>query len=127
MTMRSLRLVQLLAAAATAALLPLSGNAQGLDAPPRSITVKYSDLDVNTTGGAGALYARLARAARAVCTDYDDPIDIKWPTEQRECRAQALADAVVDVHRPMLTAVFLQHQSARRVAFNAHAQARRGG
>jgi len=38
---------------------------------PRSVTVRFADLDTTTAPGAAALYSRLKSAAESVCQDLE--------------------------------------------------------
>jgi len=67
---------------------------------PRSITVKFGDLNIATAEGAAALYTRIRTAARLVCSQ-PDPL---WNT--RSCVDKAIADAVTKVNQPALFAVY---------------------
>jgi UrcA family protein len=65
-------------------------------------TVGFGDLDLATTQGAQALYARLKDAAREVCAGTE-------LAEFDACRARAIEDAVNYVGSPLLSAA---HRSA---------------
>ena len=73
-------------------------------APPQVI-VKFGDLDVSTSQGAAALYGRIRSAAVDVCSRM-------YVTEQAyrfhkdACLQKVIADAVIKVDRPALSAVF---------------------
>lgn len=74
--------------------------ASALEAPIQRI-VKYGDLNLETDSGVAHLYARIRRAARAVC----EPADI-WNTSEllasKDCEKRAVEQAVEDVNVPML-------------------------
>ena len=68
----------------------------------RSETVKFSDLDVNTSQGVQALYGRIHAAAWHVCLTAD-------PIEQlgaRDCAKRAEAKAIETVNLPPLTVFY---------------------
>ena len=70
----------------------------------RSETVKFSDLDVNTSGGVQALYGRIHSAAWHVClTTSSDPLN---QIGARDCAKKAEAKAVATVNLPQLTAFY---------------------
>ena len=81
--------------------------------PPRTagapvVTVRYTDLNLATEAGTGALYARLVSAARAVCGEPDIR-DLAGIAAARVCEQQAVANAVRDVHNPRLSAIYSAH------------------
>ena len=70
----------------------------------RSETVKFSDLNVNTSQGVQALYGRIHAAAWRVCvTTSNDPL---YQIGARDCARKAEAKAVATVNLPQLTAVY---------------------
>jgi UrcA family protein len=68
----------------------------------RSETVKFPDLDVNTSDGVQALYGRIHAAAWRVCRSTD-PI---YQLGARECASKAEAKAVETLNLPQLTAFY---------------------
>ena len=72
------------------------------DTAPRSVTVKYGDLNVSNPDGAAALYGRIARAAREVC---ESPVNRFIPNVSA-CMHKAIANAVAEVGHPQLIAVY---------------------
>nr|UXE45292.1 hypothetical protein Hi04_10k_c4606_00008 [uncultured bacterium] len=70
----------------------------------RSLTVKFPDLDVNTSEGVQALYGRIHAAAWRVCsTTSSDPI---FQYGARDCARKAEAKAIETVNLPQLTAFY---------------------
>ena len=67
-----------------------------------SVTVKYSDLDINRGSGAETLYQRLRSAARQVCGSYDGR-NLNAADAWKACYEQALDEAVNDVGNPRLS------------------------
>ncbi|MFO1427047.1 MAG: UrcA family protein [Steroidobacteraceae bacterium] len=69
-----------------------------------SITVQYADLDLDRMAGARLLYGRLQRAAAQVCGNPlrtgSRIVSAHW----QQCTAQAVADAVAALDRPLLRA-----------------------
>ncbi len=70
--------------------------------------VRFADLNLRSPEGNAALYNRLSAAAHRVC---DDSVDFFLDTtsDARQCRSQAIADAVSQIHSPMLTALYQEH------------------
>jgi UrcA family protein len=70
----------------------------------RSQTVKFSDLNVNTSEGVQALYGRIHAAAWRVCSSTStDPI---YQLGARDCARKAEAKAIETVNLPQLTASY---------------------
>jgi UrcA family protein len=95
----------------TAALGALSTSAQAED-QPRSKTVKFADLDIQTPEGAKVLYQRIRVAARSVCED-GDPI---LRAAEYQCVEKAIDNAVKKVNAPYLTALRFGSNSSVRLA-----------
>jgi UrcA family protein len=72
-----------------------------------SITVPYSDLDLETAAGNRTLYARLSSAARRVCPRIDNR-DLATKAAVQQCRERALARAVHAIDSPALAALHRQ-------------------
>ena len=76
------------------------------DAAP-SMKVSYSDLDLTTAQGSSTLHARLAAAARQVCSaNRMDTRDVEAYAAERSCETLALANAEhqVQVQAPTVAA-----------------------
>jgi len=73
-----------------------------------SMKVSYQDLNLSTEQGSQALYARIAAAARAVCT-AEDIRDLRARPAVETCREQAIARAVHNVDSPRLAALYAAH------------------
>jgi UrcA family protein len=71
-------------------------------------TVHYGDLNLQTTAGATALYTRLNEAATRVCGDLMEPYE-RMTRGYHKCHSDALAAAVHDVNRPLLTQTYIEH------------------
>jgi UrcA family protein len=70
----------------------------------RSETVKFSDLNVNTSQGVQALYGRIHAAAWHVCsTTSADPL---YQIGTRSCAKNAEAKAIEGLNLPQLTAFY---------------------
>jgi UrcA family protein len=64
--------------------------------------VQFSDLDVSKIEGAKTLYARLRYAAKAVCMPLESA-GLWGDAQHRACMDKAIADAVANVNRPVLS------------------------
>jgi UrcA family protein len=64
-----------------------------------AVRVPYGDLNLTTEEGASTLRARIAAAARQVCSvEGADIRNLQAYAAERSCEAQAIANAVHDVH-----------------------------
>jgi|HubBroStandDraft_1064217.scaffolds.fasta_scaffold06300_2 UrcA family protein len=71
-----------------------------------SLKVAYGDLDLATSAGNDALYARIVAAARTVCWASDvDSRDLHAVASERSCETRAISSAVQDVHSVKLAAL----------------------
>jgi UrcA family protein len=70
--------------------------------PARSETIKFDDLNVNTSAGAEALYNRVHSAAQRVCAQ-NDPI---MRPAAMPCARRAEAKAIEKLNLPLLTAYY---------------------
>jgi UrcA family protein len=74
--------------------------------PARSMTVAYGDLNLGSTQGTDALYARIVFAARQVCGAGEVDIrNLGALAAERSCESDAIAQAVHAVHSPALAAL----------------------
>lgn len=69
----------------------------------RKETVRFADLDVSQERGARTLLRRLRSASARVCGGSGRLSETK---DYRECREQAIADAVKATRSPMLAAIY---------------------
>lgn len=83
------------------------GNRIELSAPGR-LTVRYADLDVNTTDGVAVLYHRIWVAAAAGCAVYDTR-DLAHRALRRSCIDRAVVEAVAAFDNPVLSDWYLAH------------------
>lgn len=74
-------------------------------AETREITVHYADLNVSTSLGAAALYARIRGAAEALCSPLDHG-DLASKMHRIACANQSIAQAVSKVNQGTLFAVY---------------------
>jgi UrcA family protein len=70
----------------------------------RSETVRYADLNLDSTAGASTLYQRLRHAAADVCTELTGDAEFAALPLYRYCLTRALSDAVATVNHPVVTA-----------------------
>jgi UrcA family protein len=94
-----------LAAAVATFLAPAPVRAADLD-ETESVVVHFGDLDVNTPNGAHLLYMRLRNAAKTVCGNEFEAIDLKERGNILDCQRDAIQQAVEYVDRPQLTALY---------------------
>jgi UrcA family protein len=64
--------------------------------------VRFPDLDLSRIDGAAALYTRVSYAAAIVCNSWRSR-DLGIAAKYRACVAQAIADAVASVDRPLVS------------------------
>jgi UrcA family protein len=84
----------------------------------RSETVKFHDLNVNTSEGVQALYGRIHAAAWHVCvTSSNDPIYLNGA---RDCAKKAEAKAIETVNLPQLTAFYRMKTGDRAQPLSAN-------
>lgn len=82
-----------------------AGTAQASEpGQPLTKTVTYGDLNLNSEQGAKALYARLRFAAKEVCAPLES-IEVERFMAWRACVHHAVASAVEQINRPLVTAV----------------------
>src|SRR5262249_37562202 len=90
--------------AAATFLAPPAARADDMDT--ESVVVHFGDLDLSTSNGAHLLYSRLRNAAKSVCGDEFDAIDLKERGDIIDCQRDAIEHAVEYVNRPQLTALY---------------------
>jgi UrcA family protein len=78
-------------------------------APP-TVTVRYSDLNLNSTQDVASLYKRIEYAAAQVCRPAEGPqlTSLIHSTAWNECFYHAIAKAVRSVHNDKLSAYHWQ-------------------
>jgi UrcA family protein len=83
--------------------------ADAVEVPP-SVTVRFSDLNLNSTEGVASLYKRIENAAAEVCRPVEGPQSVsrmQW-TAWNRCFYHAIANAVQAVHDDKLSAYHWQ-------------------
>lgn len=71
---------------------------------PRSVTVRFADLDTTSAQGAAVLYRRLKSAAENVCHDLQPGRQLARMRPYADCTHQALSGAIVKLALPAVTA-----------------------
>jgi UrcA family protein len=97
---------------------PDTAHAASRSGDPHSVTVRFSDLDLNTAQGTATLYARIRNAARTVC----GPVDIGLVEEKQiwdHCVDWSLAAAVAKLANAKLTAYYLARTRSRHAVVAA--------
>jgi UrcA family protein len=77
---------------------------------PPSVTVRYSDLNLDSTAGVTSLYKRIEDAATEVCRPVEGPQSVSrvlW-SAWNKCFHHAITDAVRAVHNDKLGAYHWQ-------------------
>jgi UrcA family protein len=69
---------------------------------PRSITVRFAELDLSKPAGAKVLYSRIKHAASIVCGGHGSPDAYRY---YRQCYSDAVTRAVQSINSPLLTAM----------------------
>ena len=79
-------------------------GAQGVSAQDARLNslVKYEDLNLNDKEHAKALYVRVLRAAKKVCT-ASSSTDLNGRTHFKACTDKAVSGAVADINHPNLS------------------------
>ncbi len=90
---------------------------------PRSVLVKFADLDTSNAQEAATLYWRLNSAAESVCQDLEPGRELARLRVYNFCVHTALSDSIVKINRPAVTAYAAAHgvqtrDSSIRVAGN---------
>jgi UrcA family protein len=99
--------LSLVSAVATVSLAPQM--AQAADAvDSRTVTVRYSDLNLNTEVGVAALYNRIRHAAEQVCGKVDS-LRLDEVATARPCVNHSIASSVGAVGNAQLTTVLMAH------------------
>jgi len=113
---RALAALAAVGALTTAALLALpsvASAAQPSARTPPQTTVEYSFSELATDAGTRAVYARIKRAAEAVCPSYD-AMDLEMADVSQACQRQAVARAIARIGNDRLADVYRTHSLKRR-------------
>lgn len=98
-----------LIAAATFAALGVSIAQADTTFGPRSVTVRFADLDMTNSQGAAVLFRRIKGAAESVCRDLESGRDLGLIHRHANCVNLALGNAIVKIDRPAVTAYAAAH------------------
>ncbi|HEY7964803.1 MAG TPA: UrcA family protein [Steroidobacteraceae bacterium] len=104
--MKPLTSILITALGACVVMLPGLSHAATPAAGAAAVTVRYADLNLATTAGNDALYARLVSAARQVCGEAGSIRDLGQLAAIQACQREAVANAVHSVHSTQLAAVY---------------------
>jgi UrcA family protein len=69
-------------------------------------TVRYDDLNLSSSTGVHALYARLTNAAGRVCNTSAGTRELARLQRDRQCAASALARSVQELNHPRLNELY---------------------
>jgi UrcA family protein len=119
--LRGLLVTTLFAAVASGLASLPAAAAAGFDPP--AVTVNFADLDISQSAGATTLYHRIRAAAQNVCSPFDRP-GLRSKMQLDACVDKAVADTVLKVDRPALTAVYDAKTGKIPLARVASAQSR---
>jgi UrcA family protein len=78
--------------------------------------VRFSDLDLSKIDGAAALYTRLSYAAAIVCNSLRSR-DLGIAAKYQACVAQAIANAVASVDRPLVSQYHESRTQSTKAAY----------
>jgi UrcA family protein len=85
------------------------GTAKADSGEPRSVTVRFADLDTTKVEGAATLYQRLKSASAGVCRGLEQAKGLTQELAFTNCVRTAMSNAVVKVNRPAVTAYAAAH------------------
>jgi UrcA family protein len=74
-----------------------------------TLRIWFGDLNLKKKEGAAKLYERIRGAARVVCYPFESR-ELARQAQWKACYEHAVAEAVLKVHRPLLTAIYNSHQ-----------------
>jgi UrcA family protein len=81
---------------------------------PATYVVRFADLDLSRIDGAATLYNRIRLAANQVCAPLESR-DLGLLVKDRACVDKAIADAVANVNRPLLSQYHQLHTKGDKV------------
>src|SRR5271169_3963388 len=81
---------------------------------PPSVTVRYYDLNLNSSQGINGLYQRIRGAASEVCRSFEGWEPLERQVQRNDCFAHAVANAVRAVHNEALSAYHWQQVRRHR-------------
>ena len=93
-----------LATIALAAAMPASSALAASPNEVRQQSLNYSDLNLNSMSGVRRVYARIRKAASAVCGERQGVGSRITQRDWQDCYDRAVADAVAKLDKPALNA-----------------------
>jgi UrcA family protein len=81
---------------------------------PATYVVRFADVDLSKIDGTAALYTRIRGAANQVCRPLESR-DLGLMVKYRACVDKAIADAVANVNRPLLSQYHQLHTKGDKV------------
>jgi len=105
--LRSAGLAAVLAAALTA---PCMASPKVEIGRSRSITVTFSDLNLESDAGARVLLRRIRNAASKICGGAPPAFELWKLQPYRDCVNDATRRAVMDLNRPLITSLYEREQ-----------------
>ncbi len=106
-----------LGAAALLVTLSAQAGTERIDAPvtQKAVVVRYADLNLGTTAGAKALYARISSAASRACGGQPGIHELRQQQQYRACYDEAMDNAVHKIDSERLQALYAERKSSRSV------------
>jgi UrcA family protein len=89
-------------------------DAADADVTTQTINVFYPDLNLTKSQDARVLFMRLENAAKDICGDAFETPYLSERANVEQCQKNAIANAVVKIDQPRLTAVYDKHYDIRR-------------
>jgi UrcA family protein len=80
-------------------------EARAIEVQTRSTIGHFSDLNLSNPEGVAALYRRIKVGAHRLCVDRTAYTRRTWSKAGAECRRQAIAKAVDDLHNERLASL----------------------
>jgi len=77
---------------------------------PRSVTVRYGDLDLSRDDGARVMYRRLKSAVRRVC-DVGQSLEPARKVVAQRCAEKSLGEAVAKIDNANVTALYFANDA----------------
>ena len=90
-----------------------SSAGAGTEPTRRSVTVQYGDLNLGNPAGVERLYQRLRQASARVCEELRTVAPLSASTSYRQCKKQAVEEAVKSIDNRTLTALHQERTSGR--------------
>jgi len=89
-------------------------SAEGSDsAAPKSMVVRFGDLNLSSQAGVEELYGRIRRAADIVCNETRPSTTTPFSPAAQKCKAEVVSATVGKINNKVLTAMHQQKTSRR--------------